>query len=537
MSRLPWKPLLALAAVAAVGLAAAGVQQQAKIRVERRLQAEGLDFDGQRQGVGRLRWWGLQGEGLSAEALDLNLLQPGMQLSGLDLDIERLLPRLEAQVRGSAPGEGPEGSLSAASLPVRVDGLRLRWGADVLATGLSGSLRPQVALTGPDASLRQEADGSWEGRLDHTLRLGPLSGMARLSLRCDPAGQGCTADLRMAEATLQHPLLAPAPLTGLDLHGTATLDRAAAQASGSLRLGDLRGRFTVDGSGEGLATLEAQDLPLGAVAALFGDQVPEARRASLDGTLGFSARFGGPDWRLLAFSPQASGLAASGVLADPDGLKGGELTFRAPLEGGEWVPHTVGPGRPGWVGLRQAGLVPAAMIAAEDSAFLRHQGFHLPAIQAAVDEHIADPTGDLRGGSTITQQLAKNLFCDPLDRSLARKLRELLFALEMEQVLPKERILELYINIVELGPEIIGVGPAADAYFIKTPDRLTPGEAVFLAAILPSPRRGYHRAVADRPPAARMATILDNMVAGAALDHPTAEAAKRAPLRIVPLER
>ena len=144
----------------------------------------------------------------------------------------------------------------------------------------------------------------------------------------------------------------------------------------------------------------------------------------------------------------------------------------------------------------------------------------------------------MRGGSTLTQQLAKNLFLDGRDRTLVRKLRELLYALELERTVGKERILELYLNIVELGPHLHGITADADAYFIKAPDRLTPREAVFLAVLLPSPRRLAERAWSGgRTPDARIDAVLDNMVDGKALSRAAAERARRAPLRILPPPR
>jgi membrane peptidoglycan carboxypeptidase len=176
------------------------------------------------------------------------------------------------------------------------------------------------------------------------------------------------------------------------------------------------------------------------------------------------------------------------------------------------------------------------MIAAEDSGFYRHNGFDPASIQAALDQALGG--GDLRGGSTITQQLCKNLFLDGRDRSLARKLRELLYALELDRHLPKERILELYINVVELGPELFGVGQAADAYFLKHPARLSPREAAFLAAILPAPRSLGERAWLGGPtPEARMSRVLDNLGLARAISPDTLERARRERLIFVPPPR
>jgi monofunctional biosynthetic peptidoglycan transglycosylase len=95
-----------------------------------------------------------------------------------------------------------------------------------------------------------------------------------------------------------------------------------------------------------------------------------------------------------------------------------------------------------------------------------------------------------KGGSTITQQLARNLYLSP-KKSLWRKARELLIAYRLEEHLTKARILELYLNCVEWGPGIFGAEAAAQAYFGKSAENLTAEEAVELAAVLPSPRRHH----------------------------------------------
>ena len=121
--------------------------------------------------------------------------------------------------------------------------------------------------------------------------------------------------------------------------------------------------------------------------------------------------------------------------------------------------------------------------------------------------------GDVvRGGSTLTQQLAKNLFLRG-DRTYARKLQELLYAVELERELGKPRILELYLNVVEWGPDLVGAKEAAEAYFLKEPKGLLPEEAAFLASILRSPRGSWAREYRDgRVNGRRLAWILDNMV-------------------------
>jgi monofunctional glycosyltransferase len=138
--------------------------------------------------------------------------------------------------------------------------------------------------------------------------------------------------------------------------------------------------------------------------------------------------------------------------------------------------------------------VPLAMVASEDQKFPYHHGFDFDSIQNAMDA--ADEGKRLRGASTISQQTAKNLFLWN-GRSFVRKGLEAYFTVLIELTWPKQRILEMYVNIAELGDGIYGVGAASDAYFHAPPARLSPAQAARLAAVLPSPRRLH----ADRPSA------------------------------------
>lgn len=128
-----------------------------------------------------------------------------------------------------------------------------------------------------------------------------------------------------------------------------------------------------------------------------------------------------------------------------------------------------------------------AVLVAEDAGFYRHQGVDWGAVREAFAHNWE--TGELhRGGSTITQQLAKNLYLSP-NKSLLRKAHEVMIAHALEQRLPKRRILELYLNVVEWGRGVYGAEAAARHHFGVSAADLTPEEAAFLAAILPAPRR------------------------------------------------
>ncbi|QDE38515.1 monofunctional biosynthetic peptidoglycan transglycosylase [Luteibacter pinisoli] len=127
-----------------------------------------------------------------------------------------------------------------------------------------------------------------------------------------------------------------------------------------------------------------------------------------------------------------------------------------------------------------------AMVAGEDQKFPYHHGFDVDAIQDAIDA--ADEGKRLRGASTISQQTAKNLFLWN-GRSFVRKGLEAYFTVLIEALWPKQRILEVYMNTVELGDGVYGVGAASDTFFHVPPSRLGVTQAARLAAVLPNPRR------------------------------------------------
>lgn len=131
-----------------------------------------------------------------------------------------------------------------------------------------------------------------------------------------------------------------------------------------------------------------------------------------------------------------------------------------------------------------------AVILAEDDNFYKHDGIDVKAIKQAI-KHDLEKKSLARGASTITQQVAKNIFLSR-EKTITRKLKEVYLAWRMEQELTKGRILELYLNVVELGPMVYGIGHGSRYYFGKSPAALTPRESAFLAAMLPGPRVAYN---------------------------------------------
>jgi monofunctional biosynthetic peptidoglycan transglycosylase len=141
-----------------------------------------------------------------------------------------------------------------------------------------------------------------------------------------------------------------------------------------------------------------------------------------------------------------------------------------------------------WVPLaRISPFVVKAVLIAEDDKFWNHEGFDFDAIQKAIEEDIKKKKFKI-GGSTITQQLAKNLYLSP-SKNPIRKVKEAILTWRIEQNLSKKRIVELYLNVAEWGDGFFGIEMAARRYYGKSAAALTAEEAARLAAVLPNPRK------------------------------------------------
>jgi monofunctional biosynthetic peptidoglycan transglycosylase len=147
-----------------------------------------------------------------------------------------------------------------------------------------------------------------------------------------------------------------------------------------------------------------------------------------------------------------------------------------------------------------------AVIRAEDPFFFAHRGIGLARIRKAVGTAVREKK-PVRGVSTLTQQLARNLYLHP-ERSMRRKAQEAILAIWLERVLTKERILELYLNVVEWGEGVWGIGSAARAHFSWTPAELDPFQSVVLASMLPAPRRPLRDGNAKRALAGQKRAVM-----------------------------
>ncbi len=210
------------------------------------------------------------------------------------------------------------------------------------------------------------------------------------------------------------------------------------------------------------------------------------------GTLDVSAEVAGPllapsDWTLSA-ALDLSRMRAAARVAPPVALRAPFV--HRPTASGAAPAIAIGPANPDFVSIGDLPVhVIRAITTSEDGGFFGHEGFDFGELRNALAEG-AEAGRVVRGGSTITQQLAKNLYLTG-EKTLTRKVREAVITIALEATVPKQRLLEVYLNIVEWGPGIWGLGPAARHWFGKDARELTPLEAAFLASIIPNPNR-YH---------------------------------------------
>ncbi|MBT1072931.1 biosynthetic peptidoglycan transglycosylase [Pelotalea chapellei] len=165
----------------------------------------------------------------------------------------------------------------------------------------------------------------------------------------------------------------------------------------------------------------------------------------------------------------------------------GEFLHKVRMKPEKEIPILLSPENPDFIPYAKIPFsLKSAVMAAEDPRFFSHRGFSTRHIRGALVDNLKAGRV-VRGASTISMQLAKNLFLSP-ERTLSRKLEEVLITVALEQNLDKKRMMEIYLNIIEWGDGIYGIGPASRYYFGKSPAKLSPVESAFLASIIARPK-------------------------------------------------
>lgn len=378
------------------------------------------------------------------------------------------------------------------------------------------------------------ADGAdvapWGGLLPPSLRTrligGRLDGRARIVR--SGASMAMDLDLTLTDGAARIAPLSSTTMRGIDgaIEASVRVDTARGAVDVSsvfARLGALRveGYGTLRRLGDG-HRLEASVAvpPVDAGLALAG--IPTGLFEALEGLELFGPVHGALHAVIDTHAPTSSRIEAHfdaekvsvlsfGDAAPVDRL--GETDFFWWVETFEGSPRPVGPGTRDWVGLDDMGpILPRAVMAAEDDAFYLHEGFDPRGIRAALHANL-EAGRFVRGGSTITQQVVKNLFLSH-ERTLGRKLQEAVLTWLTERYVEKDRILEYYVNLAHWGPGIYGIQDASLRYFRHVPRQLTLRESAFLASILPNPAlfgEQYGRQVIAPSRRVKMGNILRNL--------------------------
>jgi hypothetical protein len=389
--------------------------------------------------------------------------------------LDRLGERTHASIVTEGPGRS-EGAIDATwgggpgALWIRIHGL----GAEALPAGLRAELPFEIRA----------------GAVDLAFEAPQLEALAR------GEGQLTLATRNLAVSAER---LAPEPVGPLPVHlsGHVRWDAVAQTAAleqATVALDDA-GRAALKASLSVAArpdphfelALRATSLDWTALAASLPPALALPRAApGLTGNLAGALLLAGPlhqpaAWRLEG-TVDLSRLAPAPANGGPDLAR--PFVYEALLARGDRRRVAIGPENPAFVPLGELpNHLVRAVLESEDAGFFGHKGFDLSEIQEALAKE-----GRLRGASTITQQLAKNLFLSR-DRTLARKVREAFAAVALEVAVGKRRILEIYLNLVEWGEGVNGIGEAAQHWFGKDARVLSPKEAAMLATVLPNPVR------------------------------------------------
>ncbi len=304
-------------------------------------------------------------------------------------------------------------------------------------------------------------------------------------------------DVAVTNMTLSHPLIGERPfgIKKFLLNGSFSLSIA----SGLVRLNELDANisdmnFVVSGKlyrNQYSVSIVTKKLELNDLAAFFGGE--EFEGFDMSGEIRIKASASGN----IEAEKKIDSISLTGEVVKPvqvskrlDYLKS-DFSYEFTNKNNKKRKILIGLKNPDYVPFSDIPpLVYGAVVVSEDAGFFGHKGVEFREIESAVIDNIESDKPYLRGGSTITQQLVKNLFLTR-EKTLLRKVKELLLAIELDAALSKERILEIYLNGIEWGPEIFGIGAASRHYFGKSPSELKVVEAAYLASVIPNPTRYY----------------------------------------------
>ncbi|MBZ0272376.1 transglycosylase domain-containing protein, partial [bacterium] len=379
-------------------------------------------------------------------------------------------------------GVGPDGGSFEIVMSASGDAQRVELSGRGLSLAFLAPYLPEGVRVGDDS------------RLDGDVTVTRRNGDAVLPVRFD-------GELR--NLTVEDPRLAPRPITGVRLKATGDLrvDHATRRVEipgARVYLGpafmDLAGSASLPQGEKPVVdiTARADALPVQALLdALPRDFAPKIVGARADGAIDASLAlfldFANPRTARITPAVEVRNFRVTTPPGEANVFKlKGPFTHTAFKKGQAVKTFVVGPENPDFVPYESIGrTVVGAVLTCEDGRFFRHHGFVLKHVQDSIVTNLKKERF-ARGASTVSMQTTKNLFLSQ-EKTASRKFQEMLLTWWMEEEIPKERILEIYLNIIEWGPGIYGIGPAARHYFGKHPSDLSALQAAFLGSIISNP--------------------------------------------------
>jgi hypothetical protein len=444
-------------------------------------------------------------QGLRSKVAGLAFLLSNRIREGADIGVDALTWRIARPREAVAFTLGP-GPLTLTRTPA---GSELRFSTDPHVASTPLAVRALFPRQG-DAALSLEGGpvslsllGVQEGAAGlQDVAHATTTGRAHVILADDGSAVTFDGEGGVRGLSLSNPRLATDVVRGLDLQVQV---RGAATAEGDLRIDDLAatvGAIHIAAGGvleqrsDHVAAALHFDIPSASCQSLL-DSLPSALLPALQGTRfagNFAAhgRFGFDTRSLDDLELDYDVKDQCRVTQVPPELErerfGQPFSHRIYLPDGSMGEEITGPGSDNWTPLDEISpFMQVAVLTTEDGGFPKHHGFNRASIRSSIVANLK-ARRFARGASTITMQLAKNLFLSR-DKTLSRKLEEVVLTDYLEQTFSKDELMELYLNVIEFGPAVYGITAAAEHYFGRTPAELHLGECLFLSSLLPAPLR------------------------------------------------
>ena len=438
------------------------------------------------------------------------------------MPVERIvLVRGRARYRDERPRAGAAGEVSdfAAHIERLADGvvtLDVSFAADRDAKDAKNEIKGRVATASGDASLDIRLDAlplsPWGAVLPRGLRVHPDSQLrdTKIALRYDAKARAASVDgkLHIDHFDVSAARIARHIIADLQVRASGKLLLDLAQdkiAFADAEFGMGRASAMVTGTIERFRKAPVIDMTMrvpslacqDAVDSLVGPLAPMLAGARCKGSMSFRVEVGLDTAKMSSlrfeFEPTLRNVVieSMGNYIDFDVLRG-PFEHHARQKDGSLYSFVTGPGSARWTSLGDIAQSMATVVTTtEDGSFFWHKGFSLLQIRDAMVANL-EKGRFVRGASTMSQQVVKNLFFVEREKTLSRKIQEAVVTWELEHRFAKEEILALYFNIIEFGPQIYGIRAASNHYFNRSPAELTLLQSIWIGSIIPNPRAFYH---------------------------------------------